>query len=87
MQFHAFYSYKLAKISEKIAYEKLKKYPCIDYQIITQLYKQIDTDKIVETTCLFRLDEYPKIQDCIIYYDDYIYLGIVYEMIGIGIYI
>ena len=33
----------------------------------------------VQTTCLFGISKYPKMEDCELFFDDYKYQGIVYK--------
>lgn len=84
MLFHAFYSDTMVFNAKKLAYIKLKKNPCIELQIITQLYKLVNTNSIVETTCLYNIENYPDVNKCEKLYNDFIYLGIVDNMISVG---
>ena len=77
MLFHAFYSDTMVINAEKLAYIKLKNNPCIEPQIITQLYKLVNKNIVVETTCLYNIEHYPDVNKCEKLFNDFIYLGIV----------
>ncbi len=70
--FHAFYSKTQSTIRNNL--QKTKDFRNIPS---TNIYKLYNSNKNVIVTSVYRVDDYPNVEDCDIRYRDAIYLGIV----------